>query len=66
MNAGNKITIKSIDPDDARLPLVINDSISNPSLDKILKVVKSYDNPNYEIIDAKKIYKRGNVFNANR
>ena len=64
MNAGNKITIKSIDPDDARLPLVINGS--NPSLDKILKVVKSYDNPNYEIIGAKKIYKRGNVFNANR
>ena len=66
MNAGNKITIKSIDLDDARLPLVINGSISNPSLDKILKVVKSYDNPNYEIIDAKKIHKRGNVFHANR
>lgn len=51
-NVSNKITIKSLDLDDARLPLVLHSAIGNPSPDKIEKVIKSYTYPDHEIIGA--------------
>lgn len=52
MNAANKVTIKSVDSDDASLPLVIHDSMLHPSSDKILEVIKSYVHPDHEIMGA--------------
>jgi len=52
MNVENKITIKPVSLDDVRLPLVIRDSIGNPSPDKILEVIKSYSSQDDEIIGA--------------
>lgn len=52
MNAGNKITIKSVNPDDAGLPLVIHGAVGNPSPDKIVAVIKRYAYPGHEIIGA--------------
>ena len=48
MNAENKITIKSVSLDDARLPLVIHGAIGN----KVLEVIESYKNPDHAIIGA--------------
>lgn len=52
MNAGNKITIKSVNLDDAMLPSVIYGAIGNPSENKVLEVIGSYKNPDHEIIGA--------------
>lgn len=52
MNAENKITIKSVSLDDARLPLVIHGAIGNPSENKVLEVIESYKNPDHAIIGA--------------
>jgi GNAT superfamily N-acetyltransferase len=52
MNAGNKITIKSVSLDDARLPSVIHGAIGNPSQTKVLEVIKSYEAIDHEIIGA--------------
>ena len=52
MNAGNKITIKSVSLDDARMPSVIHGAIGNPSQTKVLEVIKSYEAIDHEIIGA--------------
>ncbi|WP_006303719.1 GNAT family N-acetyltransferase [Holospora undulata] len=52
MNAENKITIKSVSIDDARLPAVIHDAIGNPSPDKVLEVIGSYKNSDHSITGA--------------
>jgi GNAT superfamily N-acetyltransferase len=52
MNAGNKIIIKSITLDDARLPSVIYGAIGNPSPEKVLEVVGSYKDSDHSIIGA--------------
>lgn len=52
MNAENKITIKSVILDDARLPSVIYSAIGNPSPAKLLEVIGSYKNPDYAIMGA--------------
>lgn len=48
----NKITIKSVSFDDARLPSVIYGAIGNPSPEKVLEVIESYKNLDYSIIGA--------------
>lgn len=52
MNAGNKITIKSVSLDDARLPSVIFGAIGNPSPEKVLEVVESYKDSDHSIMGA--------------
>ncbi len=52
MNAGNKIIIKSVSLDDARLPSVIYGAMGNPSPEKILEVIGSYKNSDHVIIGA--------------
>ncbi len=52
MNAGNKITIKSVSLDDGRLPSVIHGAIGNPSPEKVLEVIGSYKNSDHSIIGA--------------
>lgn len=52
MNAGNKIIIKSVTLDDARLPLVIHGAIGNPSENKVLEVVESYKDSDHSIMGA--------------
>jgi GNAT superfamily N-acetyltransferase len=52
MNAGNKITIKSVSLDDASLPSVIYGAIGNPSPEKVLEVIESYKNFDHAIIGA--------------
>lgn len=52
MNARNKITIKSVSIDDARLPSVIHGAIGNPSPEKVLEVIESYKNSDHAIIGA--------------
>jgi len=52
MNAENKITIKSVSLDDARLPSVIYGAIGNPSPEKVLEVIGSYKNSDHIIIGA--------------
>ena len=52
MNAGNKIIIKSVSLDDARLPSVIYGAIGNPTENKVLEVVESYKDSDHSIIGA--------------
>jgi len=52
MNAGNKITIKSVSLDDARLPSVIHGAIGKPSENKVLEVIESYKNSDHSVIGA--------------
>ncbi len=52
MNAENKITIKSVNLDDARLPSVIHGAIGNPSPEKVLEVIGSYKNSDHSITGA--------------
>jgi GNAT superfamily N-acetyltransferase len=52
MNAENKITIKSVSLDDARLPSVIYGAIGNPSPEKVLEVIGIYKNSDHIIIGA--------------
>ncbi len=52
MNALNRIVIKPVNLDDARLSLVIHDSIGDPSINKILEGIKSYNHPDYEMISV--------------
>jgi len=52
MNAENKIIIKSVTLDDARLPSVICGAIGNPSSEKVLEVIESYKNSDHSIIGA--------------
>ena len=50
MNAENKMTIKSVNLNDTKLHSVIYGAIGNASKNKILEVIKSYGNPDNEII----------------
>ena len=52
MNAENKMTIKSVNLDDARLPSVIHGAIGNPSPEKALEVIGSYKNSDHSITGA--------------
>ncbi|MFM8490993.1 MAG: GNAT family N-acetyltransferase [Candidatus Methylopumilus sp.] len=52
MSAENKIIIKSVTLDDARLPSVIHGAIGNPSPEKVLEVIESYKNSDHSIIGA--------------
>jgi GNAT superfamily N-acetyltransferase len=52
MNAGNKITIKSVSLDHARLPSVIHGAIGNPSPEKVLEVIGSYKSSDHSITGA--------------
>lgn len=52
MNAENKIIIKSVSLDDARLPSVIYGAIGNPSPEKVLEVIESYKNSDHSITGA--------------
>jgi GNAT superfamily N-acetyltransferase len=52
MNARNKITIKSVSLNDARLTSVIYGAIGNPSPEKVLEVIESYKNPDHSITGA--------------
>jgi hypothetical protein len=52
MSAENKMTIKSVSLDDARLPSFIHGAIGNPSPEKVLEVIESYKNSDHAIIGA--------------
>lgn len=52
MNAENKIIIKSLSLDDARLPSVIYGAIGNPAPEKVLGVIESYKNSDHSITGA--------------
>lgn len=52
MNARNKITIKSVSIDDARLPSVIHGAIGDPSPEKVLEVIESYKDSDHSIMGA--------------
>ena len=52
MNIRNKITIKPVSYDNAKLPSVILRAIGNPSPAKILKVIENYQSSDHAIIGA--------------
>jgi len=52
MNAGNKMSVKCVNLEDARLPSVIMGAIGNPSQHKVLEVIGSYKNPDHGIMGA--------------
>jgi ribosomal protein S18 acetylase RimI-like enzyme len=52
MNTENNITLKKIAANDPRFPHVIKFSIGYPTEDKILEVIKSYQDGNRQLIGA--------------
>lgn len=52
MNIEKRTTIKSLNVHDSQIPLVIKSSIGNPSPNKIMEVIKSYNHPDHAIIGA--------------
>jgi GNAT superfamily N-acetyltransferase len=52
MHTGNNLIIKSVCLEHSSLPLLIMGAIDNPSPDKVIAIIKSYNHPDHEMLGA--------------